>query len=436
LFLNQEINSHLNFNVAFHLTRGRGYYEEYKAQRAFSDYGLQGPVINGKRVDTTDLVRQLWLDNYFYGSVFSVNRTGEKFNWSLGGGWNRYTGDHYGKIIWAQTGIDKDHEYYRYPAAKNDFNVYWKGEYKLTTALSIFADMQYRNIMYNMDGFEAAPSYIAHVNYNFFNPKAGISYNINPTNRVFASIAIAHKEPNRVDFESNYGVATPQPEILRDVEAGYSWNNNIAAIQANVYYMNYKNQLVQTGMLTDVGAYVRTNIPKSYRMGIEVNGNVKLGSMVNIAANAALSQNKVLDYHAVTYDGDAAAHTQVFNKTDISFSPSFVGGFTLTVKPVKNLNIDVLGKYVSRQYMDNTSNMDGSLDPYFVNNLRINYVVPQPLFRELGLQFMLNNVFNVKYEPNGSTYSSYDLASNRVVYDSYYYPMAGINFFAGVTIGF
>ena len=436
LFLNQEINTHLNFNVAFHLTRGRGYYEQYKAEQPYSKYGLEEPIINGDTVHTTDLVRQLWLDNYFYGAVFSVNRSGEKFNWSIGGGWNRYTGDHYGKIIWAGAGIDKDHEYYNYPAAKNDLNIYWKGEYKLTEALSLFADMQYRNIMYNMDGFEAAPAYIAHVNYNFFNPKAGVSYNINTTNRVFASIAIANKEPNRGDFENNYGVATPKPEVLRDVEAGYSWNNNIAAIQANVYYMSYKNQLVQTGMLTDVGAYMRTNIPKSYRMGIEVNGNVKLGNIVSIAANAALSQNKVLDYHAVTYDSNYVAHTQIFNKTDISFSPSFVGGVTLTVKPVKNLDIDLLGKYVSRQYMDNTSSKTGSLDPYFVSNLRINYVVPQTLFRELGLQFMLNNIFDARYEPNGSTYSSFDLKSNRVAYDNYYYPMAGINFFAGVTVGF
>lgn len=436
LFLNQEINSHLNFNVAFHLTRGRGYYENYNGFQPLANYGIPTQIINGAKRDTADVINQLWLDNYFYGSVFSVNRSGEKFNWSLGGGWNRYTGDHYGKVIWADTQFEKDHEYYRYPAAKNDFNIYWKGEYKITSALSIFADMQYRNIMYNMDGFEKAPNYIAHVNYNFFNPKAGISYNINATNRVFASVAIAHKEPNRGDFENNYSVATPQPEILRDVEAGYSWNNNIAAIQANVYYMNYKNQLVQTGQLTDVGAYVRTNIPKSYRIGIEINGNVKLGNIVSVAANAALSQNKVLDYHAVSYDSDYVKHTQVFNKTDISFSPTFVGGLTLSVKPVKNLNIDLLGKYVSRQYMDNTSNEAGSLDPYFVSNLRINYVVPQTLFRELGLQFMLNNIFDAKYEPNGSTYSSYDLKNNRVVYDNYYYPMAGINFFAGVTIGF
>lgn len=436
LFLNQEVNAHLNFNVALHFTRGRGYYEQYKAAQQFGQYGLSKPIINGLPVDSTDLIRQLWLDNYFYGSVFSVNRTGNKFNWSLGGGWNRYTGDHYGKVIWAQTGIDKDYKYYTYPAAKNDFNIYWKGEYKLTPAFSLFADMQYRNIMYNMDGFESVPAYIAHVNYNFFNPKAGISYSINPSSRVFASVAIAHKEPNRVDFESNYGAAMPKPEILRDVEAGYSWHNNIAAIDANVYYMNYKNQLVQTGMLNDVGAYMRTNIPKSYRAGIEVNGNVKLSPVFSIAANAALSSNKVLDYRAVTYDSSNTAHTQTFKKTDISFSPSFVGGLTLSAKPIKNLNIDLLGKYVSRQYMDNTSNTEASLDPYFVSNLRINYVVPQTLFRELGIQFMLNNIFNAKYTPNGSTYSSYDLQSNRVAYDSYYYPMAGINFFAGVTVGF
>ncbi|WP_106529643.1 TonB-dependent receptor [Chitinophaga niastensis] len=436
LFLNQEINANLNFNVALHLTRGRGYYEEYKAAQAYSAYGLNAPIINRDTIQTTDLVRQLWLDNYFYGSVFSLNRTGEKLNWSLGGGWNRYTGDHYGKIIWAAVGIDKDHKYYNYPAAKNDFNIYWKGEYKITTALSLFADLQYRNIMYNMDGFEAAPAYIAHVNYNFFNPKAGISYHINRTNRIFASVAIANKEPNRGDFENNYGVATPKPEVLRDVEAGYEWNNSIATIAANVYYMNYKNQLVQTGMLTDVGAYVRTNIPKSYRMGIEVNGNVKLGNAFTVAANVALSQNKVLDYNATSYDSNYIAHTQQYNKTDISFSPTFVGGFTLSAKPIKNLNIDLLGKYVSRQYMDNTSNARGSLNPYFVSNLRFNYIVPQTLFRELGVQLLLNNILNAKYEPNGSTYSSFDLKTNRVAYDSYYYPMAGLNFFVGLTIGF
>ncbi len=434
LFLNQEINTHLNFNVALHLTRGRGYYEEYKAAQALADYGIAAPVINGGKVDTTDLVRQLWLDNYFYGSIFSVNRTGNKFNWSLGGGWNRYEGQHFGKVIWAFAGIDKDHEYHRFPADKNDFNIYWKGEYKITEALRFFADLQYRNIQYNMNGFDAAPQYMPHVNYDFFNPKAGLYYYLNTNNRIFASVAIGHKEPNRTDFESNIGAGMPKPEMLRDLEAGYVWNNNIANIQANVYYMSYRNQLVQTGQLNDVGAYVRTNIPKSYRLGLEVQGNVKLGSMFNIAANAALSENKVQDFSGVYYDAANAPHVLQFGNTNISYSPAFVGGYTLTARPVKNLTIDLQGKYVSRQYMDNTSNIASSLDPYFVSNLRFNYLVPQPLFRELGVQLLLNNIFNNLYQPNGSTYGSY--VDGRVRPDNYYYPMAGFNFFVGVNIGF
>ncbi|MCW3463635.1 TonB-dependent receptor [Chitinophaga nivalis] len=436
LFLNQEINTNLNFNVALHMTRGRGYYEQYRSSDSLSSYGLPPYEINGAGVYTTDLVRQLWLSNYFYGGIFSVNRTGTTFNWSLGGGWNRYEGDHYGTVIWAKTGINKDHEYYRYAAEKNDFNVYWKGEYKITEALRLFADLQYRNVIYNMDGFEKAPRYMPHVTYHFFNPKAGISYAINPASRVFASIAVANKEPNRVDFESNYGATEPKPEVLRDVEAGYSWSNRKVAIQGNIYYMNYKNQLVQTGALTDVGAFVRTNIPKSYRMGVEVSGQVKLSPVFTIAANAALSENKVLDYDAVTYDGAGKSYTTRYNKANISYSPAFVGGYTLTAKPVSGLTIDLLGRYVSRQYLDNTSADAASLDPYFVSNLRFHYVVPQPLFRELGVQLLLNNIFDRKYEPGGSAYRSFDPASNRINYDTYYTPMAGFNFFAGLTIGF
>ncbi|HVI45018.1 MAG TPA: TonB-dependent receptor, partial [Chitinophaga sp.] len=436
LFFNQEINPHLNFNVAMHLTRGRGYYEQYKKKQALADYGLPPYEAGGGKIDSTDLVRQLWLSNYFYGGIFSVNRTGPVFNWSLGGGWNRYEGDHFGQVIWAKAGVNKDHEYYRYPAEKNDFNIYWKGEYKITSSLQLFADLQYRNVIYNMDGFEAAPAYMPHMKYNFFNPKAGVTYFINSASRVFASIAIGNKEPNRVDFESNYGAAQPEHETLRDIEAGYAWSNSIASVQANLYYMSYKNQLVQTGMLNDVGAYVRTNIPKSYRAGIEVSGSVKLGARFGIAANAAFSQNKVLDYNAVTYDSNSVAHTQVYSKTDISFSPSFVGGYTLTARPLKGLTVDLMGRYVSRQYLDNTSGKEASLDPYFTSNLRFNYLVPQPLFRELGVQLLLNNIFNTLYEPNGSAYSSYNLKTNKVAYDTYYYPMAGFNFFVGLTVGF
>jgi iron complex outermembrane receptor protein len=436
LFLNQEINSNLNFNVAFHMTRGRGYYEQYKAKQLYTEYGLPKPVINTTdTIYTTDLVRQLWLDNYFYGGIFSVNRTGKKLNWSLGGGWNRYEGGHYGKIIWAEYGIDKDHKYYNYPADKNDLNIYWKGDFKITESIRLFADMQYRTVQYNMNGFEDAPLANPHKSYHFFNPKAGVYYTINPNNQVYVSFAISNKEPNRTDFEVNLTGTAPKPEMLRNVEAGYTFRTAKTVIEANVYYMNYKDQLVQTGKLNNVGAYVRTNIQKSYRMGVELQGSTRLGNYCSLSVNAALSQNKIPDFTAFIMNYDTnEEESRHFSKTDIAFSPNAVAGYTFTVTPVKNLDISVIGKYVSKQYMDNTSNKASQLDAYYVNNLRFIYLVPQPLFKELGLQFALNNVFDTKYSPNGATFPA--IENGVIVPYNYYYPMAGINFFAGVNISF
>ncbi|HJT73116.1 MAG TPA: TonB-dependent receptor, partial [Chitinophaga sp.] len=406
LFLNQALSSHLNFNIAGHYTRGRGYYEQYREKEAFADYGLPNPVINDAPVTTTDLIRQLWLDNYFYGGIFSVNYNSSKFNWSLGGGWNRYEGNHYGKIIWAQYAIDKDHKWYDLDALKRDMNVYWKGEYKVTGALRLFADLQYRTVKYDIDGFRQNPTLIQHNTYNFFNPKAGVSYTLDERQDIYASFAVGNKEPNRDDFEAGL-THTPKHETLRDIEAGYSFKSNNIVLQANVYYMDYKNQLVQTGMLNDVGAYTRTNIPKSYRAGVELQGSARLGSIFTLAVNAALSQNKIKDYTTYVDNWDSGSQDTVFYKSStIAFSPSFVGGYTLSARPVKRLELSLTGKYVSRQYLDNTEAKERSLEGYYTNDLRFTYSVPQKLFKELGLQFMLNNIFNKKYSPNGWTYAS------------------------------
>lgn len=434
LFLNQALSTKLNFNVALHYTKGRGYYEQYKEQQAFADYGITDPVINGAPVTSTDLIRQLWLDNDFYGSIYSINYKGDRLSWSLGGGWNRYEGNHNGKIIWAQYAIDKDHKYYDLDATKRDLNVYWKGEYKLTSALRLFADLQYRTVKYNIDGFRDNPSLIQHNTYDFFNPKAGISYSLNDQQEVYASFAIGNKEPNRDDFEAGL-LQTPKAEQLRDIEAGYTLRGNNVVIQANVYYMDYKNQLVQTGKLNDVGAYTRTNIPKSYRAGVELQASTRLGNIFMLAVNAALSQNKVKNYTYFTDNYDNGLQdTLTFKNSTIAFSPSFVGGYTLTAKPVKKLEVSLLGKYVSRQYMDNTGAKERSLDGYYTNDLRFSYMIPQPLFKELGLQFMLNNIFDKKYAPNGYTYTYID--GGALKSGNGYYPMAGTTFFAGVTIGF
>lgn len=434
LFLNQSLSSKLNFNVALHYTRGKGYYEQYREQDTYAAYGIADPVINGAPVTNTDLIRQLWLDNNFYGSIYSINYKGDRLNWSLGGGWNRYEGGHYGKIIWAQYAIDKDHKYYDLNATKRDVNVYWKGEYKLTSALRLFADLQYRNVKYNIDGFEDNPTLIQHNNYNFFNPKAGITYSLNDQQEVYASFAIGNKEPNRDDFEAALQ-QTPKAETLRDVEAGYTLHGNNVVLSANVYYMDYKNQLVQTGKLNNVGAYTRTNIPKSYRTGIELQGSTRLGNIFVLGLNAALSQNKVKDYTTYIDNYDTGLQdTATYKNSTIAFSPSFVGGYTLTAKPIKHLEISLLGKYVSRQYMDNTGAKERSLDGYYTNDLRFNYTVPQKLFKELGLSFMLNNIFDKKYSPNGYTYMYTE--SGKLVNSNGYYPMAGTNFFAGINISF
>lgn len=431
LFLNQAITSNLNFNIALHLTRGKGYYEVYNAGEAYSDYGITPPAGQTE----TDMIRQLWLDNYFYGGVFSINQNLNKFAWSLGGGWNRYDGDHYGKIIWAQNGgIDKDYRWYDLDAKKTDFNIYWKGEYSIIEKLKVFADMQYRHVGYDINGFRKNPDVVQNNKYDFFNPKVGVTYNVSPNQYAYASFAIGNKEPNRDDFEA--GVAnTPKKETLRNLEAGYVYAGQHAGIQANVYYMNYKDQLVLTGKVNDVGAYTRSNIPESYRLGLELQGNVDLGNYFSLAANVALSRNKIKDFSEYLDDYDNGGQKiEAHGETDISFSPALTGGYTFTIKPLKSLHLDLLGKYVSRQYLDNTSDKNRSLGDYYTQDVRINYAVPQKLFKELGLQLMLNNIFDRMYTPNGYTFSYIEGGSTQTF--NYYLPMAGFNFMAGVHISF
>lgn len=437
LFLNQSINDHWNFNVAGFLTRGRGYYEEYKAGQAYADYGITPPVYGTTTVDTTDLVRQLWLDNYFYGGIFSLNNTGNRFNWSLGGGFTKYDGQHYGLVNWAQNGgLDNEHTYYDNFAHKTDVNVYWKGDARLAGRLHGFLDLQYRYVKYDILGFDDLPDLVQHNKYNFFNPKLGFTYDINTQSNVFASVALSNHEPNRDDYENNVK-SIACPEKLTDVEAGYSLRTQRYSFQGNLFYMNYKDQLVQTGRLNEVGAYTRINIPESYRAGVELQGSAQLGSVFSIAANAALSRNKIREFTAFIDNYDDGSQTEKqYRNTDIAFSPWLVAGYTVTAKPLPRLEIDWIGKYVSRQYMDNTSAQDADtkLNDYFVSNLRFNYTVPQRLFKEVGLQLMLNNLFNRLYEPSGSTYAY--IADGKIAADNYYSPMAGFNVMAGVHLAF
>jgi len=434
LFLNQEINAEWNFNVAAFLTRGKGYYEEYKMDQSYGAYGLADPVLNHDTLTTTDLVRDRWLDNYFYGTVFSLNHPGKKLNWHFGGGLDRYTGKHYGNVVWAQYAIDKDYRYYYNTADKNDFNLYWKADKALSKKWRAFLDVQYRHIQYHINGFDDHPDTAQQHRYDFFNPKGGLSYTLSRRDRLYASYAIASKEPNRDDFEAHQ-TETPRAEHLGDLEVGYDRTAEFYHLHANLYYMHYQNQLVLTGQINDVGSPVRVNIPRSYRLGIELSGDVHFAGIWNFAANAAFSRNKIKDFTEYIDDSDNGGQKAVSHrKTDISFSPAVLAGASLSVEPVKHLSFSMTGKYVGRRYLDNTANRDGSLAPYLVNDLEAHYRWEPKWIGAIDFHAVAYNLFNVQYLSNGYTYSY--LENDQKITENAYFPQAGINFLAGIDISF
>jgi len=431
LFFNHEFNEYLTLNTAFFLTRGRGYYEQYKADEKFADYGLPNFSTGTGTIEETDLVRQLWLDNYFYGNLLSLHYKKGNTQLTFGGAGNRFDNSHYGKIIWAELSIPKDYKWYDLDALKTDINVYGKWQQKLSQKLEAFADLQFRTVEYNIYGFRDNPSLTVKNNYNFLNPKAGIRYS-NKSWTGYISFAIANKEPNRDDFEAS---PTQQPtyETLQDLELGIEKKSTNYSWSANFYYMSYKNQLVLTGKINDVGAYTRTNIPKSYRLGVEFQGGLKITDWININANLTLSENKVLDFKEFVDDYDNNDQkTFTYSKTNIVLSPDVVGSASLNIIPFTNANISLMGKYVSRQYLDNTSNKNRSLADYYVQDLRLDYVLKNKFFKETRFIFQLNNLLDRQYEPNGYTFSY--IYGGEMSTENYVFPMAGINFMAGINV--
>ncbi len=432
LFWNQEINPNWNFNVAAFLTRGKGYYEEYEMDEPYSDYGLSDPVIGKDTLKSTDLIRRQWLDNYFYGTVFSLNYKNDKFSSTFGGGWNRYDGKHYGTVIWAGHAIDKGYRYYYNMAHKYDFNLYWKGSKTIGENLTAFLDLQYRHVLYDINGFKHHPDILQHNRYNFFNPKAGLSYRLHDQDRFYVSYARAHKEPNRDDFEANIR-DIPRAEALSDFELGYDKKETIYHLHVNAYYMRYKDQLVLTGKINDVGAYTRTNAPESYRAGIELNGSVKFAKIFSLAANAAFSQNRIRNFTEYLDNHDKGGQKAVtYNKTTISFSPSVISGATLTIEPLQHFSASLTGKYVSRRYLDNSEDKRRSLDPYLVNGLQLHYNWKPREIKSVRFNLLINNLFNVKYVTNGYTYAYWKNGETQV--ENSYFPQAGINVLFGIEV--
>jgi len=432
LFYNNKISNFWKSNVAVFLTKGSGYYEQYKANQILSNYGIADYQSGSLLITQTDLIRQLWLDNNFYGTIFSVQHNKNKSLLTIGGGFNKYDGKHFGNVVWTkvQPLVGSNHQWYNHTAYKNDFSVYTKWTQQLSQNFQSFVDIQFRNVDYTINGFRNNPSLMIQTNYNFVNPKAGFTY-FNDGWQAFLSFAMGSKEPNRDDFEAGKSLQ-PKAEKLQDFEWGIEKKNKNFSYGVNFYYMNYKDQLVLTGKINDVGAYTRTNISKSYRTGIEIQSSVVLAKWLNIEANISMSENKVKDFTEFIDDYDNGGQiTNQYKKSTLLLSPSLVAGSTINLIPFKDGEISLINKYVSKQYLDNTGNNSRSLNSYYIQDIKLNYRLKCKILKEVRLIGQLNNIFNKRYESNGYTFS---YVYGELTTENYYFPMAPINGILGVNI--
>ena len=427
LLWNEQISEFWSTNIALHYTRGRGYFEQYKENDDFSTYGFEPITVDGEEVNTTDVIRRRWLDNDFYGTVFSANYKKNKLDLIMGGGFNTYEGDHFGEVIWARYASNSSYRdrYYDDSSSKTDFNLYTKANYQLTDQWSLYGDVQYRTVGYKANGEDTG---LVDDTFNFFNPKAGVTFDLNANNNFYLSYAVAHREPNRNDYEGG----NPKPEKLNDFELGWRYVSPSVQVNTNVYYMNYKDQLVLTGGLNDVGAPLRENVGDSYRFGLEVDANIRLGDKFNLRPNIAISDNKNKDFFI-----DRDDELQGLGDTNIAFSPGFVTGNILSYMPCEALNLSLYSKFVGEQYLSNTATEASKLDSYFTNDFNVTYEIKMNTFvKSIVVSGMVNNVFNEKYVSNGYTYvDSWSTPGNSFEVQGYY-PQAGTNFLLGATVNF
>ncbi|TAL66237.1 MAG: TonB-dependent receptor [Bacteroidetes bacterium] len=438
LHYSKEINNHLNTNVALHYTKGKGYYENLKSNSKFSSFNLPDAIFNTDTITSSDFITQRWLENDFFGVTYSLNYKKNKINTLIGGGWNKYSGNHFGDIIWAKI-ITYDGEKYRWykgTGDKKDLNTFIKINYQLTNSLNLYADLQLRNINYSIGGFdENLKDVTQNHNYNFFNPKAGLLYNLSEKQKVYASFGVSHREPDRGNFTDSDPGKTPKPEKLFDYEAGYEFRSPIFMIKGNLYYMKYIDQLILTGEINNVGAPVLTNVSKSYRQGIELETGIRILKKLNWYGNITLSRNIIPVFADYTDNWDTWSQDKetLKNKT-ISFSPSIIANSVLDWDPFKNFHVNFNTKYVGKQYVDNTQNSERMLKAYLVQNLSLLYTINNKIFKELTCQFVVNNLFDKKYETNAWVYK-YIEGSTQHIMDGYF-PQAGTNFMFKIGVKF
>ena len=453
LHFTKQINNLSKLNISGHYTHGEGYYEQEKLNQSFSDYGLDNILLSSDTISTTNLIRRKWLNNDFGGITFSITNQFENFNFLIGGAANEYSGQHYGNIVWSEysSNSNYDHQYYWNKGEKEDASLYIKGDYFLNQSSNIYIDLQHRVINYSFEGFnEEGFSTVQNVKLDFFNPKFGIYHQINDHSSFYASYAVANKEPNRNDYVESTPFSRPKHETLYDTEIGYKISNKKHKLNINLYHMDYNNQLALTGKINDVGAYTRTNVKSSYRQGIEIDGSYEVSKKLIFDGNLTLSSNKIIDYNEYIDNWDTGEQEIInYEESDLAFSPNIIWSTILSYDISKNLNIELISKYVGEQFIDNTSSNDRMLNDYLVNHSRITYNWQNNLFKTAKITFQINNILNNKYVSNAWVYRfisdywdprSEDPYINKDAQRGYnqasYFPEALRNFMLSITLGF
>lgn len=437
-FMRQH-NKNLSFNATAFLVAGAGYFEQFKSNRKFTDYNLIPPIIGNDTIKRTDLVQQKHLDNIFYGINVAANyKSFKKFNLTSGLSLNHYTNDHFGNIIWMQTAgnTPKDFQWYFNKGNKTDFSLFTRVNYQLSEKINLFGDVLYRNINYDMRGIHDDLRDITQTHvFNFFGPKAGVFYTINNSNELYTSVAFAEREPSRNNFRDADEGSIIKPERLTNIESGYNLRHRNILINANIYYMQYKDQLVMTGLINNVGDPIMINVPESYRLGFEFLTSMRINEKLQINANLSLSRNKIREFTAFVDNWDTGTQdSKVHTNTNISFSPSVVSACEIKYTPFERFNIVLKTKYVGKQYIDNTSSDRRMLQPWTASDLRLSYQLPKSIFKDAVLNFNIINLFNSEYETNAWVYR-YKLGGEEYEMDGYF-PHAGRHFMIGTRIRF
>ena len=435
LIWNERYNNNWSTSATLNYTKGSGFFEEYKEDASLDFHGLLPITIDGETSTESDLVRRRWLENNFYALSANANYKDENWDTTTGVFYSYYQGLHFGEVIWATnfTGPNLGDRYYSGTGDKHELTAFSKASYKINNSWSVFGDLQMRIVNYKTAGLTSDKvNMVVDEQYEFFNPKFGASYSLNQGNQLYVSYGRASREPRRSDFEQ--GVFTP--EILDDYELGWRFTGENNTLSANLYYMDYKDQLVLTGQLDDSGGFIRETSGNSYRAGLEVEGDFRVLKQLHVRPNIALSSNKNKDY-TTSRDGELVN----LGTTNISFSPSFIAGNSIDYSPTQNLQIALLSKYVGEQYLGNIDSQTSKLDAYFLNDFSVNYTITKLSFaKSLVLQGLVNNIFDVKYISNGYFYTYDDDFSTpgtvTTIEGAGFYPQAGINFLVGATLTF